>query len=1521
MSKRPAASVEPPFAAEAAVRRRLRGKQPCAAYALAAAPGPHAAEVLLRPAGTTHECHGVPDQPCRFSTADIGRRARYHDASRQCPWCNPTLMERALATSKGQGQLTRGLRFFWENAKAIFVEAVERLPAGEPRRHFPLQALGLSAAFHSAAALETALGTAQGRGRLLGMLRKKRADDGALVDEALKAIPEEHVEWFRAQLAAEPRRARAQAARAREQGQWEQALQARKSIRATPVEDRQEEYAGRVAEDRARVQRKFFPQRPREVRHTGQRWSNPMSEALRATIADVAANDTGPPATQGSEAAGMLEQWCKLGSWAVCATCHSLEPRHLKEVDCRRVAAPLVQACRWCRGGGDGSASSVPQPTDVPRPLRGLSSVALAALRPLDLDCGNYQRPPHGYRVHTALARLSWCEEGVAEKVAKLPRQERKKAEKALRYLMRGDSRSEYRHFVRKHNTFLRQNPEATDADLRRPLQMLEAAPGVECAVWPDLYWDSDHCETVVRGTDVRRLQRQGLLEDDGDEEDEDLGRGSVRRSFLKKILGPILDYAAEYSLMQFIFDLTLWSDLGAKRHACPQMPMRIMLKGSTFTPAYWALRHAAVLDLQRQCGFPVLFKTWAPYEWSAPYHRALLQQLATLLRSRQHSAGLETLHLAHILVELLREWVAGGARKQGESSSLWRQHSQLATAQDGRHCRINFAARLEFQDGKRKEATQSYHGRGAVHLHAILFAEDLEALDLHEKLLATEPPPGHPLRGYIMDQLSYNGSGWPVEDRRSHWDPDAGVVRLQHTQADQNKGVRAYNPEEVEVLKCHVDNLMAQASSDKGRGLLMRYVATYDVKFSSSFSNELLADPQVSGYGLAFRVLSTYHPSEPEMWLTLFPQLFPQFVLGGTMQPIVAPWPGMPEPPGYVTAYEQCAWRDDRMTLLEYLRKANGRGDIIQWIQRAHAKADTALDLADFACQCRCFGEKVIAAEMVSVFNDKFFGQWLMLNVPFRKAETFLSDDIVKGVPARYRHFACALRAAPAHWRDAAAVRSELELAAHKDTYIRNALALIRAQTGIVERYLSGELTLEDEVPDVDDLLSMDVARQPVDLPRPPFNAAQRRLEQQALCRMDAVLAFRSAGTAEDMEAAANDLLEHNSILVCMGAPGTGKTFVADYLIRLAVQRGMRVLYALPTGQLACRMRQRHPGIEVDTCHGAFAFWRPLTETIAYMADFDMVVIDEALQLSAEEFGRLRAMFVAAGKQVLLLLMGDDWQLPSIHPERADSHPQWTFGHIITLREIKRCKCPELQAKLDFLRCHKPMGAEGKRLINRLCYKHKAWTGHEEPTALDIESVLAQTDGKTTFVTCTRRGASIINDLVAQVLFTNRNKRPIGTIPGDYGDLAENYTDQGRLREDRPPLPNQVLLYVGLRVLLTRNQDKQNHYVNGMLADVEAFHPESQCLQVLTQSGKRLAVYPFTDTNVPKGRVVYYPVRVGYAGTIHKYQGAELQHVTLWLDRKYSPAAGYVALSRVARDEDYLIGGIVTADHFIPAK
>ena len=153
----------------------------------------------------------------------------------------------------------------------------------------------------------------------------------------------------------------------------------------------------------------------------------------------------------------------------------------------------------------------------------------------------------------------------------------------------------------------------------------------------------------------------------------------------------------------------------------------------------------------------------------------------------------------------------------------------------------------------------------------------------------------------------------------------------------------------------------------------MLKYAATYLPKFSDGPGKELM-DDKSSGYAAARRVLFTYHPGEPEMWLSLANQQQPMFFLGGTMQPIVAPHPGMPEPPKYVQLYEAAAWKGE-LSLLEFLRRVNGKGAVLEHIRKAHKKDPRGRSLELFAVQYQTFGEKVIAAEMVSMMNDKRLG------------------------------------------------------------------------------------------------------------------------------------------------------------------------------------------------------------------------------------------------------------------------------------------------------------------------------------------------------------------------------------------------------------------------------------------------------------------------------------------------------------------------------------------------------------------
>ena len=303
------------------------------------------------------------------------------------------------------------------------------------------------------------------------------------------------------------------------------------------------------------------------------------------------------------------------------------------------------------------------------------SAAAVAALRPLDIDVGAYEKVAHGYRVHSSMIRFAWSAEDVEDKIAALEtRRQRKRARRAFRYLLEDDCKSAYADFVEKHRLFLRARPRADERRRKLPLRFLEER-GLECALWPHLYWDVSLCETAVRLSDERRqwVRQTGLTsseeasEREGGSEAESAsagesgqdepgrrearkGRQSIRRSFLQKVLGPVAGYSEEYELLHLVYDLAMWSTLGGTKNSAKGVPLRLALKNASFSPEYWRARHLALLDLQRQVGLPFLFRTRAPYERSFPYHVWVMDEMAKAGRGRQKLAGPETLHMAHVL-------------------------------------------------------------------------------------------------------------------------------------------------------------------------------------------------------------------------------------------------------------------------------------------------------------------------------------------------------------------------------------------------------------------------------------------------------------------------------------------------------------------------------------------------------------------------------------------------------------------------------------------------------------------------------------------------------------------------------------------------------------------------------------------------------------------------------------------------------------------------------------------------------
>ena len=403
-------------------KRRLRGKQAAPVYGPAAPLPPAAAAAGVaalagqrrrtRPPRPNEICPGRNGEPCSWSSTQLGEPAGLHTNRGQtaCAFCGDEQLNKVLAQQNGF-QLTKTLKALRELHEVKYEAALENLKSRKGE------------AF--------------------------AADFGERVDFAIYRAVEQ---------------ARAPARRIAER--WEGLLQRRARIQGPLKADALETYEQGVRRDRMMIQRKIFARDQMTKRYNR---ANEEAELARMPLppTDIAPNDCGLPGPT-SERAKMAEAWCKHGSWQICEACGSVRPRPFQPVDLR-VRQPTIKKCLLCRRG-----VYVPQPEDVPEPVRNLPNEVLAALRPLEVDSGRYEKAEHGYRVHATMVRFAWAAESVGAKIRALRTHElRSKARNAFRFLAQSDD-SAYGEFIDKHEEFLERHPRAPEHVRKRPLRFIE---------------------------------------------------------------------------------------------------------------------------------------------------------------------------------------------------------------------------------------------------------------------------------------------------------------------------------------------------------------------------------------------------------------------------------------------------------------------------------------------------------------------------------------------------------------------------------------------------------------------------------------------------------------------------------------------------------------------------------------------------------------------------------------------------------------------------------------------------------------------------------------------------------------------------------------------------------------------------------------------------------------------------------------------------------------------------------------
>ena len=1377
-----------------------------------------------------------------------------------CAFCSGNNLRRCLGNARGKGQISSALAFFDEQDANIFAMACARISSLE-----------------SDEALDGCL-------QRLRRLQKKGASK------------------------AERQQGQKDKAKARKADQWDKLLVERKAQVHFSSKEKNDFRRRGQQKELARLGKKFPGVYTAEgqAKRPGADWQTPLAASFR--------------------------RWAEEHSWNICQQCNRLVPKkfHPKHARGSGSGPALKHSIKACKHCSRGVGYPAPQLADVPEPLRKLPQEVLDALTIFEVHTGPWEQEHNAYRAHMAPARFSWHWKSVEERLAELESERHwEKGKEAFEWL-RSAAQSSYKHFLQGHRAFLKQREAQVasgDVDVDEPIKWLPLrfmeTVGLECAVWPHLYWKTEMTETWTRSQDVRRKARLQAAElsqmdwedrvlireeeenrrrfaraprgdsspseseggADEEAEPDERKRTSAKASFVAKVFSPVMGYGACYELQHFVYDLWLASSLGGARNAA-STTLRGALAGRVFSPMYWQTQHAALVDCVRQIGLPHLFITIAPLEASAPYHAWIQDELEKLLRTRTRLPAAETFHLAHLLMQAAEGLLGGTNQRKKEARRCWTQHALSGAG--GTQAVLELFVRLEFQDGKRRRHVgprQSYHGSGRTHLHMLIWLSDPTLVNwaavLRADLPSEEAQPE--LRSLVDEsQLDWQNSGWPLREEPTAWENEA--LRLHHPASAKAARVRAWMPDVLAALQCHMDVQVGD-----GRALLLQYAASYTSKFSDQFATSWLNE-EASDYHLARKVLSEYHPLEPEMWLQLGSHEFRQVLATGVARRLVvrAPdWEKGPAEGSWEAAYVACKWRSDDHTLLDYLRLSNKDG-----ARRKNARR---------VC---------VAAIMNSRLRDDFYGQWLLLNVPFRSFAD-LWDDRAMLVPEGYRMLALCLLKRRGFFR-AAEVRKEMLLEGDRSAHIDNVLAMLEGRKAVVQAYLDGEWTLEDH-------------------PEPPVAArgglgGELDPEQTAVVNAihDMTVWALERRYPQDVAPEELEALLQRPVhqapremrpLCVLGPAGSGKSTAVKVAIQKATEGGAHIGIACPTGVLASSYREEFPDLDVDTLHGMFLLHLTKEQAYETMSPFDLIVIDEVGQLSRETFEKLMWLWDNADRRPALVFVGDFHQLRGMDATRAADSPRWRQVVQRHLRTMRRCQCPELQWKLELLRSSKP----SKEQLLRLLRGHRAMPDRgpgysPEPTNLDVEGMLRDTPN-TTFVTITRRAAAVLNELSLEALFGDA--QPEAVAKGDPEDNLDNYNSRGRQIGWEPA---RLPIFVGARVTLTRNLDKPRDFVNGMSATVMGIKGNS--VVVRTKTGKILTVFPYTDEEVddPTWRRTFLPTRLGYAATLQKLQGATLDHATIWLDRPNIEAAGYVALSRVRKDADWRFIGHMTPHHFAPA-
>ena len=181
---------------------------------------------------------------------------------------------------------------------------------------------------------------------------------------------------------------------------------------------------------------------------------------------------------------------------------------------------------------------------------------------------------------------------------------------------------------------------------------------------------------------------------------------------------------------------------------------------------------------------------------------------------------------------------------------------------------------------------------------------------------------------------------------------------------------------------------------------------------------------------------------------------------------------------------------------------------------------------------------------------SDTFYGQWLVLHVPFHSPMDFIDEELFRKVPIAHRYFTAAMycedRVAVAVWTNDEAIEHELMIEGHTKRHSDSIMAMVRATRSLITDYVTGRLGAAEE----EMRAAEEVQLAPEQIQETHLNFEQQCFDTMATKFLKTSLVVDQCQDEFDADRAREYLVKENRMLSLLCPSVTGETTVTHMLV-----------------------------------------------------------------------------------------------------------------------------------------------------------------------------------------------------------------------------------------------------------------------------------------------------------------------------------------------------------------------------------